>query len=436
MNVFKRLWGYPRPHTSPEDRIDEFAKDEKYERITKRELLQSHRAQPQLVESLLHAHEAQPVTEARNRLTMENVLSLVQFSKQMKWLCAWGMEIVDEALRPPCADQPLVIKLRSPWKHPQSKHRLSEAEFMHLLKDTTQHWDRIILPHYDPEHFALLHMHPCQELYLDFELYALSLIDMENIAKCTNLRVLNIHMIDDCTGVIHTLQHLPNLQQLIYDAVSDTFPYMRALKHLPYLSTIQINNALNDDYDYVAYPFTDYEMQEAFMYIGDRRQTTRQLYLTTTLGSIVFGALGMCTRVESISVEDFEGWEENDMAVLFGQPNLQKKVRHIRLRFAIIDAEAVASLAKFTNLRWLDCSAMDIDTDEIAPVILANAHHLHTLTISECPFVTDALLEAIAQCKSLQIAFVKDTGLTLEAVEQYREAKRPNWQVIVLKNRR
>ena len=80
----------------------------------------------------------------------------------MKWLCEWGPEIVDESLRPPSADLPLCIQRKSSELFFDKSAMRSRNEILELLRDPTQHWDRIIMPMYDPEFFELLHLHPCQ----------------------------------------------------------------------------------------------------------------------------------------------------------------------------------------------------------------------------------------------------------------------------------
>ena len=98
---------------APSETIRKYKQDDPYLRITKRELLQVHRAQPILSKNLLLATEIGSYTDTATAPSMECILQILQFSKKMKWLCFWGPETVDETLRPPSASLPMCIFKKS-----------------------------------------------------------------------------------------------------------------------------------------------------------------------------------------------------------------------------------------------------------------------------------------------------------------------------------
>ena len=185
-------------------------------RITKRELMRRHRALPVLVESLLIAKVESSLSRNKEDLSMGFILDLCRFSQKMKWLCKWGPEIIDEINRSPSTEPDEFIEQKSRdifmqerWNEIRYRLELKD-QVLALLQDTTQNWDRIILEAYDPRYFPYLHLHPCEEIRLDFEKEELSQEDIQNIAKCQNLRVLDLGINKFPFRSVQALRHLPD----------------------------------------------------------------------------------------------------------------------------------------------------------------------------------------------------------------------------------
>ena len=111
-------------------------------------------------------------------------------------------------------------------------------------------------------------------------------------------------------------------------------------------------------------------------------------------------------------------------------PTLQRSLRHIRFELSNLSDHTLFYLSKVTNLRTIELDNMHLDTESITPLIQANKGHLHTLVLWECRYVDDTLLDAIAECKDLRVVDMGKTKISPEAIEKYREAKRPNWHAI------
>ena len=433
MHLFNRLLGYPRPKSIASEPMHTDENDTSICRITKRELLQCHRAQPCLTENLLIAAESGSRSDAATAPSMGCILEILQFSKKMKWLCEWGPEIVDESLRPPSADVPLCIQRKSSEMFFDKSAMRSRNEILELLRDPTQHWDRIMLPMYDPEFFKLFHLHPCQELWLIFYDEDLSLADMCNIAKCSNLRILSMGYNQTSKEGMQALQSLPNLRQVYYDTNADAFSCVEALSQLPQLNMIQIHPPNEDDeYHPMYFPFTDAHINVVSKYIEDRTNLTQHFSICGPIGALLFGCLGKFTKIQSISISgSICAIEENELDLLLKLENLHKTVRHISLGSNGIDTDAASSLAMFRNLLWLEFYNLLASTAKLVPAITANANNLISLSISSCGNVDDDILDEIAKCKRLQIVYLHETGVSVEAIKKYRLDKRPNWDKIM-----
>ena len=352
----------------------------------------------------------------------------------MKWLCEWGPEIVDESLRPPSACLPACIQAKSVDLLNNKSAMRSHEEIRSLLRDSTQQWDRIILPMYDPEFFKSLNLHPCQELYLIFGDQELSHHDIRNLAKCANLRIFDLGVCHVSTEGMQVLRHLPNLRKLMFGML-DAFPTIELYMNMPQLPMFELTHT--SEYFYVSeeasFPFRQTELPVALSVVRDRRHTLRQIRLYLSTGTPMLSALGSCTQVESVCISDIYGLEENDLSVLFEKPELQKTLRHVSWHIAGIDAAAALNLKKCTNLLWIEFNSLLVSTEQLIPVILANADHLLCLTVMKCPCVGDEILEAIAACKRLKAVHLHEMGVSIEAVQRFRSAKRPNWDKLIFK---
>ena len=359
-----------------------------------------------------------------SRLSMEN-----------NWLCPYGPDRIDETHRFSNIVQPVCIKNKwydmmdasnFEWEH------IPLSEILDLLRDDKWQWDRIIVPVYSSEIFDLLHLHPCEELYLDFNLVTLSSADVRNIAKCTSLRLLNMGCNHISTADIGALSHLSNLSKFSYDISESPFSCLEALRQLPGLTMLQINSSYSCPVNSPSFPFEENEIVETLSCISESNDSIRELYIGITLGPVVLPVLGQLTNIESIFVENSEiRYTGFDLQFLFMSPSLHKSVRNIHLSHTQFGGSVVSHLPKFTKLQTIDLRGVDISTDTLLALLRANADHLEALTVSLCRAVDDTLLEGVARCKCLKVAEILDTAVTAGAVERYKKAKRPNWQILV-----
>ena len=417
--------------TSPEDRATENfpveSYDDRVQRITKRELIRSHRALPVLVESLLFCAE---INKQKNEpsLPIDLILNICGFSQKMKWLCSWGAEIIDEAGRPPSTSKPRCIqeKVRS-FIASASRDRmaLKTAKILSLLQDSKQNWDRICLDTFHSTLFESLHLHPCEELRFTNLTTSLSREDARNIGKCINLRIIDMDVGIVPSHVMLELQRLPYLRILISNRFCFTGDSFRTNIHLP-----RVTNFSLIDLDRASTT----EMSEMLSCIHSRRNTARQIHLEVSQGQEIFEALAQCTQVQSIRIDGFPESYETDYHILFASPNLQKTVRHIHMVGAYLGGvnlvqRAFNFLQKFRNVHWLEfCNMSSITVTDIGSIVRANAHHLCTLTVSNCNNIGDALFDAIAISKSLHSVDLIKTGVTPEGIYQYCGTKKPHWQ--------
>ena len=423
---------------APSETIHKYKQDDPYLRITKRELLQVHRAQPILSENLLLATEIGSYTDVATAPSMECIFQILQFTKKLKWLCFWGPERVDETLRPPSASLPMnIFKKSLTYLWTQAKP-LPHGKLRKFLSDPSHRWDRIMLDHYDPEYFEFLSLHPCQELWLYFkERVELTIKDMQNIGKCGNLRNLSMEGYCEVSAeAISALSHLPNLQKVVHFQAC-TYPCIRALMELPHINMMLINPpSINDnEFHPLFFPFMREQMETVDEYIRNQREYARELRIMVSIsGAFILRSLGQFSQVESISIiEMMFAFKENILHDLLKHEKLHHSVRHIYLARTRIEPKLASCLAMFRNLAWLELECLTASSDKIAPVILANARNLLSLSIFSCKSVGDELLEAIAQCQRLQIIDLEGTGVSVAAILKYQEEKRPNWDKLMYK---
>ena len=359
-------------------------------------------------------------------------LSITQFGVKKKWMCDYGADLIDETHRLSNIAAPLCIEEKGMELYRQSDgtwDSISDEEIIKLLSDEKQQWDRIILPTYNPEFFEHLHLHPCEELRFSFSFEELSREDIFNISKCKDLRLIDVGFNDVEDEDLQSLKQLPNLSKIVYFGSGDLLKCFEALNEFPHLDLLQIRGSHTCDLESPAFPFKDEDLHAALSYLYSKKHTTRHLHITITIGPVVLAALGQFTEIQSIFIEDISAliYTGFDLYLLFMSPNLQKSVRHLHLHGTTFDKDALSHLAHFTNLRTLDCNALDISTDDLTAIIRASADHLQSLTIENCREVGDGLLYAISSCKKLGRADISGTAVSARAIEGYVKAKRPNW---------
>ena len=360
------------------------------------------------------------------------ILDLCCFSQKMKWLCYWGPETIDEINRSPSSEpdeficrKSREIAMQRRWN--ETRYRLGRKnQVLALLQDTTQNWDRIALEAYDPRYFPYLNLHPCEELRLDFEKEKLSPEDIQNIAKCKNLRVLDLGMNKFPFGSVQALRHLPDFEVLKIDQLKHPMTMIRTLKHFTRLTTLAIHDAED---------FSPEEMPQVLSFIHDRRESARELFILFTRGGLdIYRQFAKCTQVRSIYLDEMDTMEDNNVHVLFSSPLIQQSVRHVCMGVNA-GRRTFSLLSHCSNIRWLEICNTEITSDEVSAIVRANAHHLSTLVIFRCYGVDNALLGAIAKCRSLHFVRLEETSVTPRAVEAYQASKRPNWQAITFKER-
>ena len=290
MNFLKRLCGYAEPPTSQEEPLHEDS------HTIKRNLIRSHRAQlfeisntRYLVEDLLLAAEVSSRTRKVSAPSIECILGIIQFHQKMKWLCDWGLEYIDETLRPPSASLPKYIEQKITDRRVSGAEWATHEEVLDILNSPSQNLDRIILTDYDPEYISLLPLHSFEELYLEFQEIELTIEDMENIARCTSLRLFNMGYNRTSIEGMQALRKLPKLRQVKYDESAEPFQCIQALMQLPKLNLLQINVFDGDEnYNPATCPFGYDEIDEALAYIRDRKDTARQLRMSVATGPVIF----------------------------------------------------------------------------------------------------------------------------------------------------
>ena len=409
---------------------------ERVQRITEREILQSHYAQSQLVESLLLATEFIPSGDPASLLSMENILSLTHFAKRKNWLCVWGPDLVDETHRPSNIIEPIYMEQKFTEMCVESNFEWREISYRKtrkFLSDPMQRFDRVSLSAYDPEFFELLQRHPCEELRLKFDFGDLTYEDCQNIAKCSSLRVFHIGYNRASLKSLRALRRLPNLEVFLYNEIEDAYSCVRALSQLPQRNAIQINSSNDCEWDSLSFPFATNEIGEASSYIADRRETARHLHVEVMAGPMVLAVLAQCTKVESISIQGEGMEEESSLSMLFSNPKWKTTLRYLHIHDVVLYADVLQGLAELKNLQAIELDGVNISTDDLRPVLIANADSLQSLALWKCQNVGDAVLESIARCKRLRNAYIGESGVTAAAVEAYRAAKRPNWQALVYK---
>ena len=169
-------------------------------------------------------------------------------------------------------------------------------------------------------------------------------------------------------------------------------------------------------------------------YLDYQTERAREIQISGACGVFVLGYLGKFSSVRNISIENDE-IEVSDMEFLSKRRNLHKTVRHISLIWTNIGPGVASRLSMFTNLLWLEFEFLSASSDRMAPVTLANAESLLSLSRSRCENFGDDILDVIAACKKLQVVDLDSrVGVSLEAVENYRVAQRPNWDKLKFRN--
>ena len=393
---------------------------EKISEMNETELLRSHRAQPSLVEGLLLAREVNhKFAKPSSTPSMDLILGLTKFEQKTKWLFPWGAEMLNPAHRPPSSNPPLVFFGRRASAFVDKAEFLQKDTITALLSDSKQQWDAVLLWSYEPSHFALLHLHPCEELVLDFCSAVISLEDMENIAKCTNLRNLKIGDNFVAPSSVKAIESLPCLQTFTRFSITPLYKFLGT-------------NGITWLTDAERHIFFKSEIFTTFASLIDARsESLSHVDLDCALPMSIAHALSRCTSLRSISFSDCHAMNDESLRTVFSSPTVQKSVQSIRIISSVpIDAITFAIIARCKNLRWINLACTGARSYTLSTLIRSNAQHLCSLILRGCESVDDSILEAMAHCRCLRNVELNLTDVSWKAVKAYIRAKRPNWEVI------
>ena len=399
---------------------------EKTLRITGIELLRSHRAQPSLVEGLLLAREVNlKFAKPSSTPSMDLILELTKFEQKTKWLFPWGAELVNPAHRPPpdAVIPPDVRFCGNARVFADESEFLEKDSITALLSDSKQQWDAVFMRSYEPSHFALLHLHPCEEVVLGFRSTYISPTDMENIAKCTNLRNLKLgdNFIDfrsvKAIQSLPCLQTIPNLSS--NHLTGPLFKFLGAQRNITLLITKR------------THVFCKADIFASASLINARSQSLFHVEVDCALPMSIAHALNRCTSLRSISFSDCHAMNDESLRTIFSSPTVQKSVQSIRITCSVpINARTFSVMSRCKNLRWINLACTGDRSYTFSPIIRLNAHHLYSLILRGCEPVDDSILEAIACCRCLLSVELNSTAVSGKAAQAYIRAKRPNWEVI------
>ena len=393
----------------------------KVARITNLELLRSHRAQPSLVEGLLLAKEVNlKMANPSSALSMELILGITKFDQRTKWLFPWGVEVIDPSRRPPESLPPETFLTRA--RAPLRIQNLPIDEFTSLLSDSKEQWDGVLFEIYEPSHFELLHLHPCEEVICTFSHQLISREDMENLAKCRNLRNLSLGNNAVAIRSLKAIRDFPNLQHFTYffrhQSAAPLFQFLHAKSSISMLTIHEAHVYTASCARYIAF------------LVNARSDRICHIDLQCALPISIARALSLCANLKGISVMNFQESHEDGLQLVLSSPSVQKSLQSIRISCEMpISLTTFALMARCTNLRWLSLMSPGAYVCTIGPLIRVNAKHLCALNLHGC-VVNDTILTAIARCKCLRFIGLDLPSAIVDSVLAYLKANRLIWMII------
>ena len=388
--------------------------------IIKRELLRSHRAQPDLVKNLLlTAQVNERSKEKAGILSMDLILHLCQFQQKMKWLCPWGAEIFDEVHRVPGCKKP--YHLFDKLLDTMDERMKTNKQLTNLLMDEKQNWDRIYLRSFPLDCFMYLRRHPCEELYIQCYQGTLDRLHTQQIAACSTLRTIHLGFSSMHLKNIQEFKILPNLEKLYFFHAQTTANPVLMLGQLPKNTLLPIQQCRT----HLQIP--EKTQKKIISFVDMHRESLEHFKLECTLSPELSTALGKCTNVQSIHFRSPPA-PSHECIELFGSPLIQKSVKAIF--FFCLRPEDAEILAQCTNLRWLIIEGGSATAREINPIIRANANHLCEVSLLRCREVGNDVLNAIASCRCLRKVTLTHTAVTAEAMQRYEVERKPSWQAL------
>ena len=393
-----------------------------------RELMRSHRANPNLVQSLLaarHFHETN--TAAKYTLPLSLIAGICQFQQRFKWLCPWGGEYVAEFDRDEsCYPQSIRTRIHHVGDiydvHPAGLP-LTQPTVQRAIEDTAARWERVVIVRHRLECLENLHRHPCEELHILHSTMRFS--DIQRIVKCQSLRVLTLQKTKVTNVMLQMLHALKNLTTLVVYNEKPHIPrYFSKFSQFERLESIDV---IDSDADRMLMPS---EVSDTVKFLEDRRDKLRSVNFHFPMEPAIAAALGKCTQLEVVNLSSPEN-NDYELEAFFASATAQRTVRVLRLAWTEITGYSCRYLAQFRNLRTLDFAFVKyLQTGYLAAILLRNAAHIEDVNVCDCK-ISDEILEVVAQCRVLSQIDLRDTKVTRAAIEEYKRLKRPNHEAIV-----
>ena len=398
--------------------------DDRILRVTKKELLRSHRAQPILVEGLLFVLHVKSRPELDSgSLDIEFILDLCHFHQKMKWLCPWGEDFINEACRPPIHAVPFELRDRLESDLYEHKRRgwLTHTEYQNLVEDEEQQWDRIYAYGDGPcIYLQYLHKHPCEEVHF-FSITHVGPSEVEHLELCRDLQVLSFEEGDAQKGLSKALQKLNNLRFLdvssaflLGDNAVDT--QIALHRALPRLTTLQVEK------------FREFDFSSLAAFIRERKASLQHFTFRGAFKRPIAEALASCENLVSIRIEDNEAVFE-DIEPIFLSSSLQKTVKYVDLG-ECGSIEIFDPLCRFTELRWLNFDNAYIDDIDLQELILPNAHHLVGVSVRFLDTITKRILNTLESCTGLHAVVLDGTACKPEDIVEYKRLERRNHEAL------
>ena len=389
-------------------------------RSTRREVVRRHRAQPVLIESLLLAHEVEARLEKpTSTIPMNFILDLCRFKQKMHWLLPWRTLLVDETSRAPTHDLPWEIDGMS--QVPDGIYH--RDTFGSLARDENQQWDRIWA--IDPVNFeflAYVHLHPCEELYLN-HCVGIHQNDLEHLEKCETLRSFKFETRYPVDGFSTAVQKMRSLESLnletIYHKILGLKDQIALYQRLPNMTSLHINR-LDDPYD----------VHDLVEYIRNRKETLQHVKLECCMERSVAQALVECKNILSLQIND-EKASYDVIEPLVTCQHFQQSVKLLDL--SSLNIQNFSFLKFFSALRWLTLNYTNVTNRDLRAVMLRNKCQMVEVSLISCHKITFRTFETIAHCIGLKTIDLSGCRIKTEEFEAYKENKRPNYEAIEMK---
>ena len=394
--------------------------------IMQRDLARCHRADPALVESLLLARQVQQKCspDRPKHLKVSKIVEICQFQQKTKWLCPYGPEIVSETSHSPSFKRPRIIsdKCYEPYELRQTRF-LTRNQLRAAIDDTEEQWERVLLMYQSNlDCLENLHKHPVEELIIENSV-RLRKKDVLNICRCKTLKHLLIEVTEIPESFLPLFAQLKNIEKIDVQAYTDDIPQQISfMRQFPRLH-VYFFRFLNFG------GLTVREKKAINAFIDERRELLQHFIWCENLTSELASALARCPNLTSFEF-NINRHGQGYLAAFLADPNVQRRMRHIHLDNPEFDMTGASCISNLKNIRSIYMYGSKVPTSAVSQMIVRNKKHIHTVKLNMSSSITEDILEAFAQCTSLIHADIRGTALSHRAVRAYKEAMRPNWQVI------